>query len=129
MLETSLAQSGYANSVKSTGSGRALEYQIFARVTKALTDLEPSALDYPARMAEALHRNLKLWTVLAVDVADDNNELPAALRSNLFYLSEFTRHHTAKIHAGAADPKILIEINTMVMRGLRGETGLEGDPS
>ena len=119
MYEASLAQNGYENSLKSTASTQGIEYQVFSKITRQLASGNKKAPDYFPKLSEALHNNLRLWTILAVDVANDNNKLPQELRSKLFYLAEFTRQHTAKVHAGEADPKILIDINTMIMRGLR----------
>lgn len=128
MIEASLANNGYDNSVKSTANPRNIEYQAFAYVTKALSTLDKKAFDYFVKKQEALYNNLKLWRVVAVEVSDEKNQLPADLRANLFYLSEFTRHHTAKIHAGETDdPSVLVDINKMVMRGLRGEIPQTGD--
>jgi len=119
MYEASLAVNNYEDSSQSTADSRGVEYQIFARITRQLANTNVDAADYHPKLSEALHKNLQLWTILAVDVANDNNELPAQLRSSIFYLAEFTRHHTAKIQAGEANPKVLVDINTMVMRGLR----------
>jgi len=119
MYEASLARNGYENSTKSTADMRGVEYQIFARITQQLASYNKSAHDYHPKMTQALHNNLRLWTILAADVANDNNKLPTELRSSLFYLAEFTRQHTAKVYAGEADTKVLVDINTMVMRGLR----------
>ncbi len=119
MYEVALAKNGYEDPTASTGDTRGVEYQVFARVTRLLANSNDSAPDYASKLTEALHKNLQLWTILAVDVANDNNELPAQLRSSIFYLAEFTRQHTAKVHAREADTKVLVDINTMIMRGLR----------
>lgn len=126
MIESSLASNGYNQSVQSTGNDRDVEYQAFVHVTQAMSTVNEDAPDYLSRLHEALHKNLKLWTILAADVADANNKLPAELRSNLFYLAEFTRHHTAKIQSGIVkDVSALIDINKSVMRGLRAQAGLQ----
>lgn len=122
MIETSLAENGYSSSIQSTGSPRNIEYEIFARVTRELSTKDKSAPDYPAKIAQALRNNLRLWTILANDVAKEDNELPKELRSSIFYLSEFTRQHTAKVYNGEADVQVLVDVNTMIMRGLRGRT-------
>lgn len=122
MIESSLAQNGYENSRQSTGDGRGVEYQLLARVTRELSEADKDAPDFLVRQAQALHNNLKLWTKLAIDVAHEGNGLPQELRSNLFYLAEFTRHHTSKVFNREADANILVEINTSVMRGLRAQT-------
>lgn len=113
----------------STGSDRGIEYQLFARVTRQLSDNNKEAPDFNTKQAEALHYNLKLWTKLAVDVANENNKLPSQLRSNIFYLAEFTRHHTAKIYQREANTDILVEINTSIMRGLRNSARTESEAS
>lgn len=119
MIEATLADSGYKASAQSISSDRGLEYQVFSQVTRELASIRKGAPDYHPKLAEALHRNMKLWAILATQVADKDNQLPEDLRASIFYLSEFTRHQTAKIHAGEATPEILIEINTSIMRGLR----------
>ena len=119
MIEASLANSAYNTSVRSIGSERGLEYQVFSQVTRDLAAVRNDAHDYHASLAAALHKNMKLWTFLAGEVAIEANKLPAQLRAGIFYLAEFTRHQTPKIRAGEADPDVLVEINTMMMRGLR----------
>jgi len=119
MIEASLANNAYHSSVKSIGSDRGIEYQIFSQVTRDLAAVKTDAHDYHAKLATALHKNMKLWTFLAGEVAIEANKLPAQLRAGIFYLAEFTRHQTTKIRAGEASPDVLVEINTMMMRGLR----------
>lgn len=123
------AVAAYGDVSTSTKTPRQIEYQAFARITKALTPNETAEDDTPGarshsftRMAEALHENLKLWSIVQGDVASDRNALPDQLRANLFYLGEFTREHTRKVLRGEADPSALVEINTAVMRGLRQNT-------
>ena len=121
MIESSLAHNSYNTSLQSSGNERGIEYQVFARITRELSTADKDAPGYHQKINEALYKNLRLWAILATDVSSDQNELPKDLRANIFYLSEFTRVHTAKIFAGEADPAILVEINTSIMRGLRGQ--------
>lgn len=129
MMESSLAQNGYAATAQTISSDRGLEYQVFARITQELSSLRPEAPDYHAKMIAALNRNMKLWTILSVEVSEENNRLPKELRAKIFQLAEFTRAHTAKVYAGEADPTVLVEINTMVMRGLRNGPSTESGES
>jgi flagellar protein FlaF len=64
-----------------------------------------------------------LWTTLAADVAESDNGLPGPLRAQLFYLYEFAADHSRKILAGSGSVDVLVDINTAVMRGLRGSAG------
>jgi flagellar protein FlaF len=68
----------------------------------------------------ALHDNRRLWTAFAADLATQGNGFPPELRARLFYLAEFTCRHTDQVLSGAATADVLVEINTAVMRGLRG---------
>ena len=104
-------------------TARGLEYDIFVRTTRALRDGWAARGENFARLAEAVADNMRLWSVLAADVAGANNALPQALRAQLFYLYEFTAQHSRKVLDGAGSVEVLIDINTAVMRGLRGEGG------
>lgn len=111
------ARAAYAPGQSPLRSARSAELHIFGEVTARLN----AALDagFPARAA-ALHDNRRLWSRLAADVADDGNGLPPALRAQIFYLAEFTEHHSRRVLQGQAGIEPLIEINTAVMRGLGG---------
>jgi flagellar biosynthesis activator protein FlaF len=121
---TSMAKTAYARAAAQTRTPRTLEYELLARITHRIKaeSARQDAPDAPlAPLAAALHDNRSLWTVLASDVAEPGNGLPQTLRARLFYLAEFTRRHTSAVLAGKANADILIDINTAVMRGLRGE--------
>lgn len=117
------ALSAYGRPDAPVRSSRAVEYDLFARVTRAITAaVTRGANDRPA-LIRALHDNTNLWRTLAIDVADPGNGLPTPLRAQLFYLFEFTTAHSRKVIDGSASADVLVEINTAVMRGLRGEGG------
>lgn len=119
-----MAQSAYAGKDAAVRTPRAIEYQVFARITqrmRAAADSEaPGGF---ARLAQALHDNRKLWATLATDLADAGNALPDSLKARLFYLSEFTARHTSRVLASEAGAEVLIDINTAVMRGLQAQGG------
>jgi flagellar protein FlaF len=116
------AQRAYARPDAPARSARSIEYDLLARATRALRAAETAA-DRPA-LIRAVHENARLWRTLALDVADPGNALPSALRAQLFYLYEFTEAHSRRVRAGEAAAGVLVEINTAVMRGLRGEGGV-----
>ena len=115
------AHQAYARAGTEVRSPRATEYQAFSRISHALRNAALNRkTDYPGFVA-ALADNRRLWSTLAVDVADANNALPQDLRARLFYLAEFTDEETRKILRGTGDVAILIEINAAVMQGLRAQ--------
>ena len=124
MNAPNLAQTAYAAPTAPTRTGRGLEYDLFARITHRIKSAaESDGRRAKGAMIRALYDNRRLWTVLATDVADPGNRLPADLRARLFYLNEFTQTHSRKVLAGEASAEVLIDINTAVMRGLRAEQG------
>lgn len=104
---------------------RSLEYELIAKCTQRLiTAWDSRRSQYFALMA-ALDANERMWSTLAIDVAQPSNGLPAKLRAQLFYLYEFTCLHSRAVREKDASVEVLIDINRAVMRGLRGDMGLE----
>lgn len=116
-------KTGYARPDATLRPMRSIEYEALARATRKLSAAWPCRKsDFPALVA-ALSENLALWSALAADVAMPENGLPAPLRAQLFYLYEFTDHHSRLVRDGKASVQVLIDVNTAVMRGLRGQGG------
>jgi len=116
------ARSGYASAVKPTRTNRGMEYAIFAKITHRMSAVDETAKsDFPA-LAAAVFDNQHLWSMLAADLMHDGNALPVPLRAQLIGLSEFVRKHSLRVLGGKASAAPLIDINTSIMRGLRGPT-------
>lgn len=123
MTALSRAATAYSTPQMPLRSPRMVEYDLLARATQMLTAAAARrATDFPG-LVRALAENQRLWLTLATDVADPGNALPAPLRSSLFYLYEFTEHHSRAVRDSGASVDVLIDINTAVMRGLRGQGG------
>jgi len=117
-----LARTAYSTSRPSIRTYRSTEYDVFARITQNIKSASDAAKPGFSALVAALHENRKLWRILALDVVDNDNALPDQLRARILYLAEFTDLHTSRILAHEADASALIEINTTIMRGLRGTT-------
>ena len=120
MSASAFAQATYANPQTAIHTQRGIEYQAFARATRRLKQAEGQSDQPVSELAAALHENQRLWIALAADVARDDNALPPELRAQLFYLNEFTQTHSRKVLGGGGDVNVLVDINTAIMRGLRG---------
>jgi flagellar biosynthesis activator protein FlaF len=114
-----MAKTAYATNKAPIRTPRGTEYEAFARVTHHLKSAAERGVSGFGQLAEALHTNRQLWTMLAADVAEHENGLPPELRARIFYLAEFTAQHSRKVLRGDESVDVLIEINTAVMRGLR----------
>jgi flagellar protein FlaF len=117
------ARDAYGHPDAPVRNERTTEYELFVRMTRALSFAWGQRKQNHPALVRALHDNAKMWRTLAVDVADIGNELPSPLRAQLFYLYEFTTIHSRKVLDGAASAEVLVDINTAVMRGLRGQGG------
>ena len=112
------ARMAYSSPSAPIRTTRGTEYEAFVEITRALKSASTPGRGSFKDLVTALHRNRQLWTILASSVADRENGLPVPLRARLFYLYEFTVHHTSEVLAGRAGADALIEINTTVMQGL-----------
>lgn len=115
------ARSTYATHAHALRAPRDIEYDLLARITGRIQALLPQVNARPSpALITALHDNRRLWTAFAADLAEPGNAFPPDLRARLFFLAEFTIKHTTQVMAGRATADVLTEINTAVMRGLRG---------
>lgn len=129
MTTSSLARNAYHQSTRATASPRAVERQLLSKLTTAMVVAQKNRDSDPSGFIRALGKNLEFWTVIATDVASDGNQLPVELRSQLFYLFEFTRHHTRKLMSedgSKLDAEPLVDINQNIIRGLQGSEGVVG---
>ena len=122
-IATSNARAAYGRREAPVRTARAHEYDLLARCTQKLAMAWMRRKDDFPMLATALTENLQLWSALAADVAEKGNGLPQQLRAQLFYLYEFTAGHTRAVLDNRASGEVLIDINTAVMRGLRGDGG------
>lgn len=120
MNALSQAQRAYSAASAPTRTARGIEYEAVARITARIRSAHQEGPSGFSALAEALHANRKLWNIFATDVADPGNPLPKDLKARLFYLAEFTSHHTSKVLARKATAEPLLEVNTAILRGLRG---------
>ena len=113
------AQRAYAPAAAPTRTARSAEYEVIARISHRLKKAIKSD-DFPS-LAEALYENNKLWTALAIAALDDNNLLPEDLRARIVYLADFTRVHTQKVLRKTDSAIPLLEINALILGGLKQE--------
>ena len=112
-----MAQAGFGSQVVRTD--RDNEYEAFLRVTRQLQRAHAEADRLEA--IRAANNNIQLWTILAADLMHPENRLPAELKAGLISLALFSMRHSHKIILGDADLEPLIDVNTRIMKGLRGE--------
>ncbi|EEE36258.1 flagellar FlaF family protein [Rhodobacteraceae bacterium KLH11] len=119
MTPQTLAHRAYAQSAVPTRTPRDTEYEAISKITHRLKAAAARKGTDFGGFVQALHENRRLWNVLATGVADTENALPSALRARIFYLAEFTEHHSSQVLGNKAGVEPLLEINMAVLRGLR----------
>lgn len=97
---------------------RDMEYDIFSRVTRMLRQAPRECI--AQETIAAVSKNNELWTILATDLADQNNAIEDQVKAGLLSLAFFSLRHGQLVLAGKANTDSLIEINMSVMKGLRG---------
>ena len=115
------AREGYGRNAVPIKSPRAAEYEAIARISHRLRNASRNRKENFVEFVSALSENSKLWTTLAVDVANTENDLPKELRARLFWLAEFTTEETRRLLKNEGDVGILIEINAAVLQGLNAQ--------
>ena len=113
----------YQQATARAESPREAEYRLFGQVTRALmaaAELDPG--DLRGRV-DALDWNRRLWTALAADCADNNNQLPEQLRAGIISLGIWVSKHTSAVIRREEEIEPLIEVNRMIMQGLGGDGG------
>lgn len=123
MNATLKARAIYNDVTSAVRTPRSVEYQAFARVTSRLKQAIGNDVSI-AQIAASVHENRELWITLAGAVAATENELPDKLKAGLLSLAEFTNRYSSKVLNESASLVPLVEINAMVMGGLR--TGSAG---
>ncbi|MFZ4761690.1 MAG: flagellar biosynthesis regulator FlaF [Alphaproteobacteria bacterium] len=113
------AYNAYFKTQNATENPRATEYRLFGNVTAALIEAEETPDDYIKRI-EALTWNRDMWATLRIDLNNPDNKLPDDLKVNLISLSIWVEKHTFKVMDNEAKMKPLIDMNKVIMEGLRG---------
>jgi len=128
------AIAAYGHTQKGAATDRGIEYQVFARITAALTAADRKGKAGFADLAKALHENRRLWDAIIIDLLDDENALGPDLRARLLSLGIFVRQQGEQVLRRRADVQPIIAVNQSVMNGLRGiapqpvEVPQEGEP-
>ncbi len=114
-----LAVKAYGEVRNRTADNKSLEAALFEQITDGMIDAENLEQDNPAKWADAVNRNLELWTALTTDLLNPDNQLPAATRKSLLELSVFVRRASMQVLSGGGELSDLIEINQSIMQGLK----------
>ena len=119
----------YQQTQKKFANPRDTEYRLFAQITSALINSK-SLPRTDQRLISAVTRNRELWSTLAVDCADESNQLTRELRAQIVSLSLWVSRYTSTVMRENAEIEPLIDINRTIMEGLapRNEVATSAAP-
>ena len=113
-----LAHKAYGEVRNRTADNRSIERALFRQITDAMIEAQDAKQSDPEKWANAISRNLDLWTLLATDLMHPENKLHDGLRKSLLELSIFVRRTSTEILSGSDGLADLIDINESIIKGL-----------
>lgn len=113
-----LAHKAYGDIQQRTASDKEIEHALFTQITQDLEQVASQEKPAPTEWADAVSRNLQMWTILATDLMGPGNALPEETKKGLLVLSEFVRRTSMRVLSGGEGLADLIEINQTIMKGL-----------
>jgi flagellar protein FlaF len=111
----------YQRAAEQAEGPKQTEYRLFGLVTRALMDAEQKDVSDHRGRRKALHWNRRLWTTLANDCSNPENQLPTPLKANIISLSIWVDKHTSQVMQKQAAIQPLIDVNRIIMQGLSGQ--------
>ncbi len=122
------AASAYAKVSNAVLGPRSIEQKAFQQITGLLQAAQSGRQVKTAQLAEAVHKNTQLWTILATDAASEANALPPALRAQIISLAVYSQKTGRAVLRKEAEIEELIEVNRAIMAGLDGDAGSSPQP-
>ena len=113
-----LASKAYGTDTQRTAGEQQIEFALFQQITQGLQDIADAEKPAPTAWAEAIERNLRLWTILTTDLLLPENALPLEIKQGLLNLAMFVRRHSMQVLSGTAEIEDLIEVNRTIMAGI-----------
>jgi hypothetical protein len=124
-----MSYNAYAKNVKTMETPSETDAFVLEQAAYKLSQLKVNQLDW----ADTLRHNMSIWTVLqAFVMGDESYHLPLEIRNNIFNLSRFVDKRTFALLGQTESERdttmldVLININTNIALGLRGNPGTGG---
>lgn len=116
----SLAFKAYGEVEHRTAGEKNIEYALFKQITEQMETVHRAEDPTPVEWADAINRNLQMWTILATDLMSEENGHSTELKGMLLRINEFVRRTSMHLLSGEGDIADLIEVNQTIMQGLQG---------
>ena len=126
----------YVSTEKAGMSDREIEAAALTKAAQLLKSCQDNwdAPDRPAKLAEAVEMNQKLWSIFEASLLRSDNPLPVSMRRDILGLAAFIDKRLFEVlaHPMAQKLTIVVQVNLNLAAGLReGANGgrMEGEPS
>ena len=118
------AATAYGAVIRQTESPRDIEYRVLNNVTALLLEACRPDAD-PAALPRAIHENYRVWSAFAVDLAAAGNAWDDVGKARLFSLARWVILEGDRVMRERAAPNALIDVNTLIMQGLKPVTATQ----
>nr|WP_281177092.1 flagellar biosynthesis regulator FlaF [Belnapia moabensis] len=112
------AATAYGSVIRQTETPRDIEYRVLSNATALLQDACRFDAD-PAALSRAIHENYKVWSAFAVDLAAAGNAWDDVSKARLFSLARWVLLEGDRVMRERASPNALIDVNHIIMQGLK----------
>ena len=117
-----LAHRAYGNVQQRTAGDDQIEIAIIKQITAELENVDGNKETGPADLADAVSRNLQMWTIFATDLADPGNSAPDQAKASLISIAGYVHRESRKILAGDGSITDLIDVNRNLLTSLTAST-------
>jgi flagellar protein FlaF len=116
------AAQAYQRNSQVTATPRDLEAGLLIRSAAQIQAVKDDWEGSGEKLEAALTFNRRLWTLLVTAATDEQNPLPAQMKTNIANIAIFIFRHTMTVLADPKPEKLtsLITINSNIAAGLRG---------
>jgi flagellar protein FlaF len=116
-----MSHDAYARAQKATAQPRDAEYKAFTEATRKLMAVAKEGREDLKQLIEAVHLNRSLWSALATDCADPQNQLPSETRALIISLARWVSLYSSDVMRKKDSVEPLIDVNRIIMDGLSGK--------
>ena len=114
-----MAVNPYAKAVQATETASEREYRLLARANRMLEDTKET--QSIADLYRAVLFNRQVWNTFLIDLTDERNQLPTALKGSLISIGIWVEKFSDQVCDGDEPVDDLIEVNRSIMEGLAAQ--------
>ena len=113
----------YQKAQRQAEDPRGMEYRLFAQVTHALIEAGNKGRADIAGLMDAIDWNRRMWSTLATDCSNPDNQLAPAVRAQIISLALWVSRYSSEAIPQGSTLEPLSDVNKAIMAGLAQRPG------